>query len=90
MELYVDGVAVRKRELPINTPQDDGFIIGRVPGDRGELREMNGCMENLASSIFQTERLSTHQNELLTQAINNLVSRNASDLAFLGSENCSR
>jgi hypothetical protein len=43
-------------------------------------------MEKLATSIFQIEGLSTHQNELLTQAINNLVGRNASDLAFLGSE----
>ena len=47
---------------------------------------MNGCLEKPATSILQIQRLSTHQNELLTQAINNLVDRNASDLAFLGSE----
>jgi hypothetical protein len=47
---------------------------------------MNGCLEKLATSILQIQRLSDHQNELLIQTINNIVNVNISDLAFLGSE----
>jgi hypothetical protein len=48
--------------------------------------EWNGCLEKLATAILQIERLSNHQNHLLTQAINNIIGRNASDAVFLASE----
>jgi hypothetical protein len=51
-----------------------------------QLWEMNGCLEKLATSILQIERLSIHQNELLTQAIDAFVNQNCSDAVFLGSE----
>ena len=34
-----------------------------------QLLEMKGCLEKLATSILQIERLSNHQNQLLSQAI---------------------
>lgn len=51
-----------------------------------QLWEWNGCLEKLATAILQIERLSNHQNHLLTQAINNIIGRNASDAVFLASE----
>ena len=49
-----------------------------------ELWEMNGCLEKLATSILQIQRLSNQQNELLILAINNFVNSNVSDQVFLG------
>lgn len=47
---------------------------------------MNGCLEKLATSILQIQRLSNHQNEHLIMAFNNFAHPNARDQVFLGSE----
>jgi hypothetical protein len=40
----------------------------------------------LAASFLQIESLSNHQNQLLAQAIDNIVNRNANDVIFRASE----
>jgi hypothetical protein len=40
----------------------------------------------LATSILQIERLSNHQNQLLTDAIGSIIDYNPSDAVFLASE----
>jgi hypothetical protein len=47
---------------------------------------MNGCVEKLTTSILQIERLSNHQNQLLTQAIDATKDLNPRDAVFLASE----
>lgn len=47
---------------------------------------MNGCLEKLVTSILQIERLSNHQNQLLTQAIDAAKDMNPRDTLFLASE----
>jgi hypothetical protein len=47
---------------------------------------MNGCLEKVANSILQVERLSNHQNQLLTQAIDATKDLNPIDAVFLASE----
>jgi hypothetical protein len=47
---------------------------------------MNGCVEKLTTSILQIERLSNHQNQLLTQAIDATKELNPRDAVFLASE----
>jgi hypothetical protein len=47
---------------------------------------MNGCLEKVANSILQIERLSNHQNQLLTQAIDATKDLNPIDAVFLASE----
>ncbi len=56
-----------------------------------QLSEMKGCLEKLATSILQIERLSNNQNQLLTQAIDasrDLNSKvvNLKDVGFHASE----
>jgi hypothetical protein len=48
-----------------------------------QLWEWNGCLEKLATSFLQIESLSNHQNQLLAQAIDNIVNRNANDVIFV-------
>lgn len=43
-------------------------------------------LEKLATSILQIERLSNRQNQLLAQAIDVIINRNATDAVFLASE----
>jgi hypothetical protein len=47
---------------------------------------MNGCLVKLATSILQIERLSNHQNQLLTQAIDASKDLKPRDAGFLASE----
>ena len=51
-----------------------------------QLWKMNGCLEKLATSILQIERLSNHQNQLLTQAIDATKDLEPRDAVFLASE----
>jgi hypothetical protein len=46
--LYLDGMVVGKRELPINTPQDTAFVMGRVPGYLGETRRLDGLVDEVS------------------------------------------
>jgi hypothetical protein len=43
---------------------------------------MNECLEKLATSILEIERLSNHQNQLLTQAIGAAKDLNARDTIY--------
>jgi hypothetical protein len=54
--------------------------------DPAQLWKIHGCLEKLANSILQIERLSNHQNQLLTQAIDASRDHNPTDVAFLASE----
>ena len=56
------------------------------PALRTQLWKIHGCLEKLANSILQIERLSNHQNQLLTQAIDASRDHNPTDVAFLASE----
>jgi hypothetical protein len=56
------------------------------PALHAQLWEMNGCLEKLTTSILQIERLSNHQNQLLTQAIDAAKDLNPIDAVFLASE----
>ena len=47
---------------------------------------MKGCLEKLATSILQIERLSNHQNQLLTQAIDASKDVDSKDAGFQASE----
>ncbi len=47
---------------------------------------MKGCLEKLATSILQIERLSNHQNQLLTQAIDASKGVDSKDAGFQASE----
>ena len=52
-----------------------------------QLWEWNGCLEKLvATSILQIERLSTSQNQLFTQAIDNIINGNVIGVVFLATE----
>jgi hypothetical protein len=51
-----------------------------------QLWEWKGCLEKLATSILQIDRLSNRQNQLLAQAIDSIVKGNANDVVFLASE----
>jgi hypothetical protein len=48
--------------------------------------EWNGCLEKLATSILQIERPSNRQNQLFTQAIDNIINGNVIGVVFLASE----
>src|SRR5215213_3530758 len=52
------------------------------PALHSKLWEWNGCLEKLATSILQIDRLSNRQNQLLAQAIDNIVKGNANDVVF--------
>ena len=56
------------------------------PALHAQLWEMNGCLEKVANSILQIERLSNHHNQLLTQAIDATKDLNPIDAVFLASE----
>lgn len=56
------------------------------PALRTQLREMKACLDKLETSILQIERLSNHQNQLLTLAIEARAKQNVHDAAFLASE----
>lgn len=56
------------------------------PALHSQLWEWNGCLEKLATSILQIDRLSNRQNRLLAQAIDNIVKVNVNDVVFLASE----
>jgi hypothetical protein len=56
------------------------------PALHSQLWEWNGCLEKLATSILQIERLSNRQNQLFTQAIDNIINGNVIDVVFLASE----
>jgi hypothetical protein len=56
------------------------------PALHAQVWEMNGCVEKLTTSILQIERLSNHQNQLLTQAIDATKELNPRDAVFLASE----
>jgi hypothetical protein len=56
------------------------------PALSAQLWKMHGCLKKLANSILQIERLSNHQNQLLTQAINASRDYNPTNVAFLANE----
>jgi hypothetical protein len=48
-----------------------------------QLWEWNGCLEKLTTSILQIESLSISQNQLFTQAIDNIINGNLVGVVFL-------
>jgi hypothetical protein len=45
--LYLDGVAVSSGSVPIDTPPDTQFYIGKIPGYLGQARRLNGLVDEV-------------------------------------------
>jgi hypothetical protein len=46
--LYLDGTAVGSSTVPINTPANTQFDIGRIPGSLGDTNQLNGEVDEVA------------------------------------------
>jgi hypothetical protein len=45
--LYLDGTAVASKDMNINTASDSTFYIGRIPGRRGNKRQIHGFVDEV-------------------------------------------
>ncbi len=48
ISLFLDGQVVKNGILGINTPSNTQFYIGRAPGSFGEIRRLNGLIDEVA------------------------------------------
>ena len=46
--LYLDGVEVGRSTLVIDTPPNSEFYIGKIPGALGDIRKLNGRVDEVA------------------------------------------
>ncbi len=46
--LYLDGTVVGSKSVPIGTPAGTKFYIGRIPGSLGDIRRLNGLIDEVA------------------------------------------
>jgi hypothetical protein len=46
--LYLNGSAVSSGTLTIDTPQNAPFYIGRIPGSLGDIRQLNGMVDEVS------------------------------------------
>jgi hypothetical protein len=46
--LYLDGTVVGSKSVPIETPAGTQFYIGRIPGSLGDVRRLNGLVDEVS------------------------------------------
>lgn len=45
--LYLDGTEVSRTSVPINTPPNTRFFMGRIPGELGNIRRLDGTVDEV-------------------------------------------